>query len=108
MLKGASVVTVHVKVPPPVFLTVKDRFFVDPTGTYPKFRIDGVTWIMGIVGGTEKEAVTVLSESMVIWQSAVPEQAPAQPVNTKPADGVAVRFTWVPGSYTSIQSLKGE
>jgi len=49
MRKGAAVVALPVKVPIPVFLTVKVRSFVDPTGTYPKLRLPGVTWLPGVV-----------------------------------------------------------
>ena len=45
---AASPETLPVTVPlPPVFFTVKVRFFVVPTSTSPKFREEGVTVILG-------------------------------------------------------------
>ncbi len=43
-----------------------------------------------------KAAMTVLSESIVIEHSPVPEHAPDQPVNVDPDAGTAVRVTPIP------------
>jgi hypothetical protein len=50
MLKGAATVAVPVRVPPPVFCTVKFCVEDEPTVTEPKAAVVGVTEIAGGVG----------------------------------------------------------
>jgi hypothetical protein len=49
MLKGALVLALPIRVPPPVLLTVKVPSVELPTGTLPKFREVGVTDKTGLV-----------------------------------------------------------
>jgi hypothetical protein len=52
-------VALPVKVPQPVFWTVKVRFFVDPTGTNPKLRLFGITLNAGTLARYTPFAVAV-------------------------------------------------
>src|SRR3989338_2961041 len=50
-----------------------------------------------------KVAVTLLL-LLIVNVHALPEHAPDQPAKTKPDNGVAVKLTFVPDAYDSIQS----
>jgi hypothetical protein len=59
-----------------------------------------------VVDDGVKVAVTALLRSTVTVQvTAVPEQAPPQPVNVDPKDANAVRVTWVPAGYVALHVL---
>jgi hypothetical protein len=56
------------------------------------FKVSGNCWGCGSV----KVAVTLLAVSIVTLHAPLPVQAPDQPLNWKPAAGVAVNVTTVP------------
>jgi hypothetical protein len=61
----------------------------------------GGVWSPGGGGFSVNVAVTDLAVSMVTTQPPVPAHASLQPAKLHPADGVGVRVTAVPSSYTA-------
>lgn len=65
--------------------------------------VAGGVGVPGVPGVAAKLAATVFAASIVTAHAPVPVQAPVQPLNVNPADGVAVSVTVVPASKLEVQ-----